>query len=118
MDFPESRDTEHRWNGTCRGRGALSSRRRRSGENAGERSSQKSQSGVASLIHAVTLPLLILRPEPGARTEERRVGKECVGKCRSRWLPYTYKKKKHYTSRAKQQHKGAVSTEGKKYPIT
>src|SRR3546814_7500043 len=34
--------------------------------NAGERSSQKSQPGVASLIHAVTLPLLILRPEPGA----------------------------------------------------
>src|SRR3546814_18014254 len=22
-----------------------------------------------------------------ARSEERRVGKECVGKCRSRWLP-------------------------------
>src|SRR3546814_17277413 len=23
------------------------------------------------------------------RTEERRVGEECVGKCRSRWSPYT-----------------------------
>ena len=22
------------------------------------------------------------------RSEERRVGKECVGKCRSRWSPY------------------------------
>src|SRR3546814_18362337 len=28
-----------------------------------------------------------------ARSEERRVGKECVSKCRSRWSPYHYKKK-------------------------
>src|SRR3546814_18189994 len=26
-------------------------------------------------------------------SEERRVGKECVSTCRSRWLRYTYKKK-------------------------
>src|SRR3546814_16361519 len=30
----------------------------------------------------------------GIRSEERRVGKECVGPCRSRWSPDTYKKKK------------------------
>src|SRR3546814_21088078 len=29
------------------------------------------------------------------RSEERRVGKECVSTCRSRWSPSTYKKKKH-----------------------
>src|SRR3546814_14808932 len=28
-----------------------------------------------------------------ARSEERRVGKECVSTCRSRWSPYNYKKK-------------------------
>src|SRR3546814_9707954 len=28
------------------------------------------------------------------RSEERRVGKECVSTCRSRWLPYHYNKKK------------------------
>src|SRR3546814_18012758 len=28
------------------------------------------------------------------RSEERRVGKECVSTCRSRWSPYTYKKKR------------------------
>src|SRR3546814_14790327 len=28
-----------------------------------------------------------------ARSEERRVGKECVSTCRSRWAPYHYKKK-------------------------
>src|SRR3546814_14690821 len=27
-----------------------------------------------------------------ARSEERRVGKECVSKCRSRWSPYPSKK--------------------------
>src|SRR3546814_14672088 len=29
----------------------------------------------------------------GARSEERRVGKECVSTCRSRWSPSHYKKK-------------------------
>src|SRR3546814_14743202 len=33
------------------------------------------------------------------RSEERRVGKECVSKCRSRWSPYHYKKKKHKTTK-------------------
>src|SRR3546814_1218713 len=28
------------------------------------------------------------RPSPGGRSEERRVGKECVSTCRSRWSPY------------------------------
>src|SRR3546814_18277459 len=31
---------------------------------------------------------------PKARSEERRVGKECVSTCRSRWSPY-HSKKKH-----------------------
>src|SRR3546814_19411412 len=30
---------------------------------------------------------------PGNRSEERRVGKECVSTCRSRWSPYPSKKK-------------------------
>src|SRR3546814_18945059 len=32
------------------------------------------------------------------RSEERRVGKECVSTCRSRWAPYNYKKKISITS--------------------
>src|SRR3546814_12943315 len=32
-------------------------------------------------------------PAPPPRSEERRVGKECVSTCRSRWSPYHYKKK-------------------------
>src|SRR3546814_20530407 len=31
------------------------------------------------------------------RSEERRVGKECVSTCRSRWSPYHYKKTIHNT---------------------
>src|SRR3546814_15954012 len=39
-----------------------------------------------------------------ARSEERRVGKECVSTCRSRWSPYRHKKKhnqKHNTPRGR-----------------
>src|SRR3546814_16174447 len=33
------------------------------------------------------------------RSEERRVGKECVSTCRSRWSPYHYKKKTYKSTR-------------------
>src|SRR3546814_14894279 len=47
--------------------------------------------GIKADIHSVAFA------EPCAqRSEERRVGKECVSTCRSRWLPDHYKK---YTSR-------------------
>src|SRR3546814_12777646 len=32
---------------------------------------------------------------PAPRSEERRVGKECVSTCRSRWSPYHEKKKQY-----------------------
>src|SRR3546814_12218903 len=39
------------------------------------------------------------------RSEERRVGKECVSTCRSRWSPYHYKtKNKCHTSHAGNHH--------------
>src|SRR3546814_16559819 len=63
--------------------------------------------GVVPLDAAVDGPALVmLRPEDlrltaGGdaeveliRSEERRVGKECVSTCRSRWSRYQYKKKK------------------------
>src|SRR3546814_20580481 len=37
--------------------------------------------------------------ETAVRSEERRVGKECVSTCRSRWSPYHYKKKKQIENR-------------------
>src|SRR3546814_13142388 len=45
-------------------------------------------------------PLMLTRRETG-RSEERRVGKECVSTCRSRWSPY-HKKKKIKTTTKKQ----------------
>src|SRR3546814_18677244 len=36
----------------------------------------------------------VARFQRSRRSEERRVGKECVSTCRSRWSPYHYKKKR------------------------
>src|SRR3546814_13421610 len=36
-----------------------------------------------------------LTPDTLVRSEERRVGKECVSKCRSRWAPVNKKKKQN-----------------------
>src|SRR3546814_15578226 len=45
--------------------------------------------GRSPLFFASALPLKLY-----PRSEERRVGKECVRTCRSRWWPYHKKKKK------------------------
>src|SRR3546814_2814841 len=39
------------------------------------------------------MPYPDLSEDYSQRSEERRVGKECVSTCRSRWSPYHYKKK-------------------------
>src|SRR3546814_13063915 len=51
---------------------------------------------IASRLAAFSkgTPLKSLRT--GTRSEERRVGKECVSTCRSRWSPYHEKKNKTY----------------------
>src|SRR3546814_15327315 len=43
-----------------------------------------------ALLWPALAPCLVICP---ARSEERRVGKECVRTCRSRWSPYHKKKK-------------------------
>src|SRR3546814_15044063 len=47
------------------------------------------------------------------RSEERRVGKECVSTCRSRWSPYHYKKNIKHDKRATQS-----TNESHKYQLT
>src|SRR3546814_14899570 len=42
----------------------------------------------------VTAEYAMLPRATHTRSEERRVGKECVSTCRSRWSPYNKKKKK------------------------
>src|SRR3546814_16281497 len=48
---------------------------------------------ITHAIHIVVSVILrpfgiLLGPELSDRSEERRVGKECVSTCRSRWSPY------------------------------
>src|SRR3546814_16366238 len=57
---------------------------------------------MPSLPLSMTFTLPHKKPKPGQyrkRSEERRVGKECVSTCRSRWSPYIEKKKKNTSQR-------------------
>src|SRR3546814_19658702 len=40
------------------------------------------------MVHRRQAEFIALRNAGGDRSEERRVGKECVSTCRSRWSPY------------------------------
>ena len=53
-----------------------------------EQAEKNSEEGAAAIDHAdPTEPPADVNFDP-ARSEERRVGKECPSKCRSRWSPY------------------------------
>src|SRR3546814_14978475 len=66
------------------------------------RANRKTEAPLAETVGA-SAPVFCLgrRPdpheagEPRRRSEERRVGKECVSTCRSRWSPYHSKKNQH-----------------------
>src|SRR3546814_20976258 len=71
----------------------------------GDKTAEVTKKGRARRLPVLLPP--ILRPEGSVdgrsqRSEERRVGKECVSKCRSRWSPYHSKKTKHKHSYKKQ----------------
>src|SRR3546814_11705339 len=51
-------------------------------------------SGAATRIVVFALDQAFARTAP--RSAERRVGKECVSTCRSRWSPYHYKQNTSY----------------------
>src|SRR3546814_17509165 len=53
---------------------------------------------ILTVSNVSTVRFFLSWNKPGCaspRSEERRVGKECVSTCRSRWLPYHSKKKKN-----------------------
>src|SRR3546814_20869295 len=43
---------------------------------------------LISALHVVLTRFFSSNSRPTSRSEERRVGKECVSTCRSRWSPY------------------------------
>src|SRR3546814_20020355 len=61
---------------------------------------------AATLVHADDEIMLITDKGVLVRTrsEERRVGKECVSTCRSRWSPYHEKKNKKHSRESKKHH--------------
>src|SRR3546814_13436540 len=58
------------------------------------RSMHDGASGRCAAIHWANRKRALWWPGP-VRSEERRVGKECVSTCRSRWSQYHYKKNTH-----------------------
>src|SRR3546814_9036405 len=56
---------------------------------AAEQRDQRRIADIAGLVgHAVAPPVRRDGTDVERRSEERRVGKECVSTCRSRWSPY------------------------------
>src|SRR3546814_12943790 len=51
--------------------------------------------GVVRQTEAIFTPEFLAGRKDLGRSEERRVGKECVSPCISRWSPYHYKKKNY-----------------------
>src|SRR3546814_15219504 len=66
--------------------------KRREGGGEEQRRPGCQRAGQASLPHH--RPSSSSSKQVTTRSEERRVGKECVSTCRSRWSPYHYKKKR------------------------
>src|SRR3546814_18324089 len=63
-----------------------------------ERRKQRLEKRQAELAEHDTNVVVFGEPD-ARRSDERRVGKESVGTCRSRWSPYNYKKKNTNTNK-------------------
>src|SRR3546814_12020814 len=79
--------------GPRRYRGSKAAVRSELGKNLGRKAMRAGIKSVAAVVLAASLASPALAQEPIkmgalARSEERRVGKECVSTCRSRWSPY------------------------------
>src|SRR3546814_16649374 len=62
---------------------------------SGEKSMMLRRRDFGSTWETVNLPV---EPNTTIRSEERRVGKECVSTCRSRWSQHHSKKKQKHTT--------------------
>src|SRR3546814_8499234 len=59
-----------------------------------ERKEKVKVSSIAKILNVRQPSVVQMLHKLNGRSEERRVGKECVSTCRSRWSPYHEKKKK------------------------
>src|SRR3546814_13224379 len=66
--------------------------------NVGARARVPDMPGVSEVSYLTNSSMMEIDflPEHLIRSEERRVGKECVSTCRSRWSPYHSQKKKEH----------------------
>src|SRR3546814_18913631 len=66
------------------------------------------------ITHIALCPLSrnppVTAPPPPSRSEERRVGEECVRRCSSRWSPSHYNKKDYSRSYESQEQSYAIRT--------
>src|SRR3546814_14023709 len=91
-DHEQSQSFRHRNKASPDGVLRIHSRHPHPFRSVGEARAMTTSNSAAVFFRAYGGPeelILIYRPdaEPG-RSEERRVGKECVSTCRSRWSPY------------------------------
>src|SRR3546814_18580108 len=63
---------------------------------------------VAALASTPSRARRLAYSRRGSRSEERRVGKECVSTCRSRWSPY-HKKKKNIKQENQSKHVHSIT---------
>src|SRR3546814_21094081 len=52
---------------------------------------------IRQILRGITMARVCQVTGQGPRSEERRVGQECVSTCRSRWYPFHYKNKSYFT---------------------
>src|SRR3546814_19233116 len=61
--------------------------------------------GLGRLFHDAPEVVHAGRAGTGPRSEERRVGQECVRTCSSRWSPYHETKQRHYEAQSRKMEK-------------
>src|SRR3546814_18395016 len=81
----------------------LSKQQQSSDWGAAELSPEQLAYAASDVLHLhdlrAKLDVMLAREGREGSTEERRVGRECVSTCRSRWSHYHYKKKKNQQER-------------------
>src|SRR3546814_14685639 len=88
-----SRSQAEAWHTTSRSRGRVICERCQNVSGSGANPSEEKKPSPVFTIFSGSY--LFVTSRSVTRSEERRVGQECVSTCRSRWSPYHYNKKKH-----------------------